>query len=277
MKTLSLIIFFVSMTPAFAAPHNSLTDTQLLQIKFDQKLNSTVSQDLLFRDESGQQVRFGDYLGKRPVVLILGYYRCPMLCSLVINGATDSFRDMKWSIGKDFDFIFVSIDPTEKPALAAQKKETCLRVYDRPDAASGWHFLTAATNTQQGGGALQPDESVQKLADEVGFRFAYDPALKQFAHPSGFVVLTPDGKVSHYFFGVTFSPDEVDAALRNAGSNKIGSPIQEFILLCCQYSPLRGKYGMFVMDAVRAGGIATLIGLGFLLIRPSHVKIKVAK
>lgn len=277
MKAIILFILVVSMSSGFAMPNNSLTDAQLLQIKFDQKLNSKISPDLTFRDESGKQVRLGDYLGKRPVVLILGYYSCPMLCTLVLNGATDSFRDLKWNVGKQFDVIFVSIDPIEKPSMAAQRKETCLRVYGRPDSANGWHFLTDVTDAQNNGGTLQPDPSLQKLADEIGFHFAYDPAIKQFAHPSGFVVLTPDGKVSHYFFGVTFSPDEVDAALRDASVKKISSPVQEFILLCCQYNPIRGKYGNLVMGTIRAGGIITVVAVGFVLFRPSHAKVKVVK
>ncbi|HEX4343766.1 MAG TPA: SCO family protein, partial [Verrucomicrobiae bacterium] len=173
--------------------------------------------------------------------------------------------------------IYVSIDPQEKFPLAAEKKETYLRVYGRKGADNGWHFLTAATTPQQIGGAQPEDASVQTLANEIGFRFAYDSALKQFAHPSGFVVLTPDGRVAHYFFGVTFSPDEVDTALRAASAKKIGSPVQEFILLCCQYSPFHGKYGNLIMDTVRAGGIVMVITLGFILLRPSRPKVEALK
>jgi protein SCO1/2 len=274
---IAMLLFFLISGGVCAAGNSSLTEAQLLEIKFDQKLNSQVSTNLIFRDESGKPVRLGDYLGKRPVVLILGYYRCPMLCNLVLNGATDSFRDLKWSVGKDFDVVFVSIDPTEKPELGAEKKKTYSRIYARPGSENGWHFLVADSNVPQSGGILQTDKSLQTLADEIGFRFAYDPALKQFAHPSGFVVLTPDGKVSHYFFGVTFSPDEVDRALRDAGDKKVGSPIREFILLCCQYSPLRGKYGNLVMDSVRAGGIATMVALGIFLFRSSRPKAEALK
>jgi protein SCO1/2 len=200
-----------------------------------------------------------------------------MLCNLVLNGTIDSFRDLKWSVGKQFDVVFISINPEEKPAAAAEKEKTYSRIYARPGSEQGWHFLTAATYPGAAGESVQPDKSLETLADEIGFHFAYDPALKQFAHPSGFVVLTPEGKVSHYFFGVTYSPKEIDGALRDASAKKVGSPVQEFIFLCCQYSPLRGKYGYLVMDTVRAGGIVTMIALGFFLFRPSRPKMEALK
>jgi protein SCO1/2 len=272
----AFLLFFI-LTIACAAANSSLTEEQLLQVKFDQKLGAQISPGLVFQDESGKPVPIGNYFGKRPVVLILGYYRCPMLCTLVLNGATECFRDLKWSAGKQFDVIFVSIDPKEKFSLAAEKRDTYVRVYGRKGSDDGWHFLTAATTPPETRDAQPEDPSVQTLADEIGFHFAYDPALKQFAHPSGLVILTPDGKVAHYCFGVTFSPDEVDAALRGAAAKKIGSPVREFILLCCQYSPFHGKYGHLVMDTVRAGGIVTVIVLGFVLLRPSRPKTGVLK
>ncbi|HEU5397448.1 MAG TPA: SCO family protein [Verrucomicrobiae bacterium] len=247
------------MTAAFAA-HSSLSDDQLMKIKFDQKLNSQVSPTLAFRDETGKPVTLGQYFGRRPVVLILGYYRCPMLCSLVLDGATASFRELRENVGEKFDVIFASIDPTEKPSLAAAKKAAYLREYGRRGSADGWHFLTGDTN------------SIRTLASEVGFRYVYDPALKQYAHPSGFVVLTPDGKVSHYFFGVTYSPREVDQALTEASAKKIGSPVEQFILLCCQYSPLHGRYGNLVMNVVRAGGIGTVLAMAFFFVRSQRNK-----
>jgi protein SCO1/2 len=259
MKTIfAIAILFSFLLFANAAP-NSLSDEQLLQIKFDQKLNSQVSPDLVFRDETGNQIRLGDYFGKRPTVLILGYFGCPMLCTLVLNGAVSSFQDLKWSVGENFDVIDVSIDPNEMPQLAAEKKKTYVRSYGRgnPD---GWHFLTGDKN------------SIQKLADEVGFHFAWDPAIKQFAHPSGLVILTPDGKVSHYIFGVTYSAADLNSALRGAGANKTGSPVEQFILLCFHYSPLTGKYGNLIMIAVRVGGIAMMIALGAIIFRQTRRK-----
>jgi protein SCO1/2 len=260
MKTIFAILFLFAFLFSTDAANNSLTDEQLLQIKFDQKLNSQVSPALIFRDETGKQIQIGNYFGKRPIVLILGYYSCPMLCTLVLNGATESFRELKANAGEQFDVIFVSIDPAEMPSLAAEKKKNYLREYGRRGNPNGWHFLTGDKT------------SIQTLADEVGFHFAYDPALKHFAHPSGFVVLTPDGKVSHYFFGVTFSPKELDLALHEAKAKKIGSPVEQFILLCCEYSPLRGKYGNLAMAIVRVGGISTVVVLGIFFVRTNRRK-----
>lgn len=272
MKTIAAILLLLSLLCRAGAAENSLTDVQLLQIKFVQKLNSQVSPDLVFRDETGKQVRLGDYLGKRPIVLVMGYYTCPMLCSLVLNGMTESLRDLRWSAGKQFDVIFVSIDPNEDPKLAAAKKKTYLRVYGRRGSEDGWHFLSAMPSSQGKTGPPQQDKAVQTLANEIGFRYAYDAGLKEYAHPSGFVVLTPEGKVAHYFFGVTFSAKELDAALHDASAKKIDSPVQEFILLCCEYNPMRGKYGYLVMDAVRVGGIGMVVALGIFFIRPIRRK-----
>jgi len=261
----AILILLPFLKPVRAATNNSLTDEQLLQIKFVQKLDSQVSPNLVFRDETGKRVSLGDYFGRRPVVLFLGYYGCPMLCTLVLNGATESFRDLQWSAGKEFEVVFVSIDPAETSRLAAAKKSSYVRDYGRPGTENGWHFLT--------GNAA----AIQTLADEIGFRYAYDACLRQYAHPSGFVVLTPEGKVAHYFFGVTFSPAEVNTALREADEKKIGSPVRELILLCCQYSPLHGKYGNLAMDLVRAGGIGTVVALGIYFARPARRKPEARK
>ncbi|MGH7940900.1 MAG: SCO family protein [Limisphaerales bacterium] len=265
-----LMSFFLWAARGNAA--NSLTDAQLLQIKFDQKPGSQVASDLVFRDETGKQVRLGDYFGKRPIILILGYYRCPMLCTLILDGMTEGLRDLRWTAGNQFDVIFISIDPREKPALAAAKKKIYLRDYGRDGAQGGWHFLVAATASPQTANPPPPDKAIQKLASEIGFRFAYDPGLRQFAHPAGFVVLTPAGKVAHYFFGVTFSAKEMNTALRDASAQKIDSPVRDFILLCCEYSPLRGKYGTLIMDTMRVGGVGMVAALGIYFIRPSRRK-----
>ncbi|HEY1790271.1 MAG TPA: SCO family protein [Verrucomicrobiae bacterium] len=271
-----MVVFLLSALNTLAA-QNTLTDAQLLQIKFDQKPGSQVSPDLVFRDETGKPVRLGDYFGKRPIVLIPGYYKCPMLCNLIMQGVIESLRDLRWSVGEQFDVIFISIDPREGPKLAADKKKLDLRDYGRAGTENGWHFLVAATSPVgrvASPGAPKPldDKAIQTLADEIGFRFAYDAGLKQFAHPSGFVILTPDGKVAHYFFGVTFSAKEVDVALRHANARKTDSPVRDFILLCCEYSPLRGKYGNVIMDSVRVGGLGMVAALGIYFVRPIRRK-----
>jgi len=239
--------------PAFSAA-TSLSDDALLRIGFDQKLNVQVSLDLPFRDESGAQVKLGKYFGQRPVILMMGYYGCPMLCTLVLNGAVESLQDIKGNIGEEFEMVYVSIDSTETPELATAKKQTYLKRYGRDGADSGWHFLTGE------------EPAVRQLADEIGFKYAYDGSVKQFAHPSGLVILTPEGKVSRYFFGVSFSPDELSVALRDASSKKIGSPIERLLLLCFHYNPLRGKYGEAIMISLRVAAGITMLGLAAVVI-----------
>jgi len=231
-----------------------LSDNTLSQIRFDQKLNTQVTSSLSFQDEDGKPVQMGQYFGQKPIVLVLGYYECPMLCTLVLNGMVESAADMKWSIGQDYDVVNVSISPDETPALAAAKKRSYLKRYGRQTAAAGWHFLTGN------------EASIRQLADEVGFRYAYDPASKQYAHPSGLVVLTPDGKVSRYLFGVTYSPKDLYGALRDASSNKVGSPIQQLILLCFHYNPITGKYSGIIVVLLRVLAAVTMLGLLSLIV-----------
>ncbi len=255
-NTLTLLFVLLGFAASAAEqPASSLSDDALLQIKFDQKLNNSISLDAQFRDENGNAVQLGNYFGKRPVILVLGYYECPMLCSLVLNGLIEAMQDLKLDAGKEFEVVNVSIDPRETPALASAKKRVYIKRYGRKGADVGWHFLTG------------DDAAIHTLANEVGFHFAYDPLAKQFAHPSGIVILTGDGKVSRYLFGVTFSAKELDAALRDAGAKKIGSPIQQLMLLCFHYSPLTGKYGNLVVNGMRVSAFATVAALGMMLLR----------
>jgi protein SCO1/2 len=234
---------------ALAADAAQLPDSALREIRFDQNINAQIPLDAEFRDETGKAVRIGDYFGKKPVVLVLGYYGCPMLCTLVLNGLVEALQDLKLDIGNQFDVLDISISPTETPALAAAKKREYLRHYGRPGADRGWHFLTGG------------EAAIQKVSHAVGFRYAYDATIKQYAHPSGFIVLTPQGKVARYFFGVNFRGQELNDALRGASANRVGSPIRQLFLLCFHYSPITGKYGGLVINAVRSVGIATLLAL----------------
>ena len=244
MKTRFPILFWVMIALSLKA--QALTDEQISDIRFDQKLDTQISLDLTFRDENGKAVKLQNYFDKKPVVLVLGYYTCPMLCTLTFNGMVESMEDMKWSIGDQFNVVHVSIDPKESSGLALAKKQTYLKRYGRPGAASGWHFLTG------------DEPQIKKLCDEVGFHYAYDPAVKQYAHPSGIIILTPEGKVSKYFFGVSFSSPELYAALRAASTHKVGSPIERLVLLCFHYSPIHGKYGVLIMTMLRVFGAVTL-------------------
>ncbi len=239
---------------ALSAASQSLTDSQLGEIRFEQKIGSQVSPDLQFRDENGNPVKLRDYFGQKPIVLVPGYYECPMLCTLTFNGMVESMNDMKWSIGNQFAVIHFSINSKETPALASAKKQTYLKRYGRPNAADGWHFLTGEEPT------------IRKLADEVGFHYAYDASIQQYAHPGGLVVLTPDGRIAKYFFGVKFTANDLYTALQDAADRKLGSPIEKLVLLCFRYSPIHGKYGALIMNVVRVLGIATLGAITWLAV-----------
>lgn len=248
-----LLVFAAALNFVNPAGGQELTDGALAQIRFEQKLNSRISLGLSFQDEEGRQVQLSQYFGSKPVLLVLGYYQCPMLCTLVLNGMVESAADMKWSIGREFEVVDISISPNETPLLAAAKKRTYLKRYGRSQAAQGWHFLTGN------------EQSIRQLADEVGFRYAYDPASKQYAHPSGLVVLTPEGKVSKYLFGVTYAPKDLFAALSDASTSRVGSPIQQLILLCFHYNPITGKYSGLIVVILRLLGLATILGLAGLI------------
>ncbi|HEX3626005.1 MAG TPA: SCO family protein [Verrucomicrobiae bacterium] len=252
--TLLLLAFAICSLACRRAGAQSLSDDQLLSVTFEQNLNSQINRDLQFRDENGHDVRLGDYFGKKPVVLVLGYYQCPMLCTLTLNGLVQAMEDMKWTVGRDFEIINVSIDPRETPALAQAKKNNYLKKYGRAGADAGWHFLTGG------------EPAIHELTTEAGFKYVFDPASKQYAHPSGVVILTPDGKISRYLFGVTYHASDLFASLRDASGEKIGSPIQQLILLCFHYNPITGKYGAAIMLTVRLLGATTVIAVTWLIV-----------
>ena len=241
-----LTLGFATVAGGAEAP---LSDETLAGIRFDQKPGSKVSPSLVFRDETGQQIQLAQYFGQKPVLLVLGYYECPMLCTLVLNGMVESASDLKWSIGREFEVIDVSINPHESSTLAAAKKRSYLKRYGRSGASAGWHFLTGN------------ESSIRQLTEEVGFRYAYDPVAKQYAHASGLVILTPQGKVSGYLFGVTYPASELLASLQRASSNQVASAIRQFILLCFHYNPINGKYSRTILTILRVLGLATVVGL----------------
>ena len=236
--------------PLWAQP---VADDALAQIRFEQRQGAKISLSLPFRDEEGREVTLKQYCGPHPVVLVLGYYQCPMLCTLVLNGLTESAAEMKWSIGREFDVVSVSVNPHETPALAAAKKRSYVKRYGRSGTAQGWHFLTGS------------EPAIRQLADEVGFRYVYDSGSKQYAHPSGLVILTPSGDISGYLFGVNYRPNDLFQALQRAGSNQVSSPIQQFILLCFRYNPITGKYSGAILNSVRLLSLATLAALVWLV------------
>ena len=254
MKRLFLLLLLLAAFPGavtrVSALNTNASDAIFKQGRFDQNLGAQVPLDAVFRDESGQPQTLRGILGQRPAILVLGYHECPMLCSLVLGGLVESMNDLRLTSGRDFDLIDVSINPTDSPAQAAQQKRIYFKRYARHDADTGWHFLTC------------PDPATtHQLADAVGFRYAYDPENKQYAHPSGAVVLTPEGKVARYFFGVTFDPGDLQTALLAAGQRTIGARVQELLLTCFHYSPINGKYGVFIINGVRVAGVLTLLAM----------------
>jgi protein SCO1/2 len=225
------------------------------RIGIDQKLNQQVPLDLAFTDESGREVRLGDYFGRRPVVLALVYYECPMLCTQVLNGVTTALGVLNFTVGQEFDVVAVSINPSETPQLAAQKKAAYVQRYGRPGSESGWHFLTGR------------QESIERLAQAVGFRYEYDEATRQYVHAAGVEVLTPKGVISKYFYGIEYSSRDLKFGLMEASEERIGSAIDSVLLLCYHYDPTTGKYGATAITAIRIGGVATVVAfLSFLFV-----------
>jgi protein SCO1/2 len=220
---------------------------------FDQKLNAQVPLDLIFRDETGAEVRLGDLVNDKPVILNLVYFECPMLCTEVLNGLIAAVKEVKFNVGDEYEIITVSFDPTETPDLAAAKKKNCIEEYGRAGADKGWHFLTGDA------------PAITALTESVGFKYQYDEKSEQYAHASGIMVLTPGGKVSHYLFGVYFSPYDLRLSLVKASEGKIGSPVDQIVLFCYHYDPVLGKYTAAVMNMIRAGGALTLAVLVLLV------------
>jgi protein SCO1/2 len=223
-------------------------------IGLDQHLDEQVPLDLEFRDEAGKTVRLSQYFGEKPVILTLVYFRCPMLCTQVLNGLLKSSQAIQLAMGKDYDVISVSIDPDETPAMAAAKKQRYVDSYRRAGAAEGWHFLTGN------------QASIDRLTRAVGYRYRYDANSDQFAHPSGIVVLTPHGKISRYFYGIDYPPGNLRLALVESSQNRIGTLVDQVLLLCFHYNPATGKYGLVISRVMQLAGLITVGVLGSFLI-----------
>jgi protein SCO1 len=260
-------LFFGSGTNAqFQYPTQNIdVRPELLKdVGIDQKLNDSVPLDLTFRDEAGETVKLGQFFGDKPVVLSLVYYNCPMLCTQVLNGMERSLKDVPMDIGKQFSVVTVSIDPTERPALASAKRALYTGLYGRPGATQGWHFLTG------------DEPQIKRLANAVGFRYAYDPASKQFAHASAIMILTPQGKLSRYLYGIQYATRDLRLGLVEASEGKIGTPVDQILLFCYHYDAATGKYSLLISRVLKAAGIFTIlvIGIGiFLLARSEHYSL----
>ena len=223
-------------------------------ISIDQNLKQQVPLDLPFKDEDGRDVKLSDYFGNKPVILSLVYYECPMLCTETLNGMVSAFKVLKFDAGKEFNVVTISFDARETPALAAQKKANYLRQYGRPGAEQGWHFLTG------------PQSSIDAVTKAVGFHYAWDQSTQQFAHATALMLLTPDGKIAQYYYGVEFSPRDLRFGIIEASQGKTGTVVDQVLLYCFHYDPRSGKYGAVITRVVQLAGAATILLLGGFMI-----------
>ena len=247
----ALAMALTTITPARAEDPNSAVLPKALEgVGFDQKLDQQLPLALRFRDQSAREVALGDYFGKRPVVMALVYYDCPMLCTLVLNGLVSSMKALDFLPARDFDVVAVSFDPREKPDLAHAKRAAYLERYGRPGTEDGFHFLTGDA------------QAIAALTQAVGFRYSFDKESGQFAHPAGIFVATPDGRISRYLFGADYAPRDLRLALVESAAGRIGTVTDQLLLYCYHYDPASGRYTTAVMNLIRAGGIATALSLG---------------
>ncbi|HEX2330240.1 MAG TPA: SCO family protein [Candidatus Angelobacter sp.] len=225
------------------------------QIGIEQNLNQQVPLDLTFTDENGRQVQLRQYFGRKPVILTLVYYQCPMLCSQVLNGLTGALNGIvKLNVGRDFDIVTVSFDPRDDAKAAAENKKLYINRYRRPGAAEGWHFLTGK------------EDQIKALTHAVGFRYAWDPEIQQYAHASGIMLLTPDGRLAQYYYGIEYAPRDIQFGLIESSQGKIGNVVDKLLLYCYHYDPARGKYGAVIFNILRVSALATVLVLGGFMI-----------
>ena len=229
----------------------------LLNVKFDPQLNAQIPLDAQFVDEAGSSVRLGQYFGKKPVVLVFAYYTCPMLCSQVEQAVVGTLKMISFNPGTDYDVVFVSFDTADTPDTAVKKKHEALRTFARPADDGGWHFLTGRR------------ESIDAVTKAANFSYSYDEQSKTYAHASGILLLTPDGRISRYFFGVDYPANHVRLGLVDASAGKIGTPVDHLLLFCYQYDPTKARYSATILTVIRMGGVVTLfcMVLGFVIFR----------
>src|ERR1700747_1759480 len=255
----SLILLLASvawgqgMTQGIMSPPANFRLLYLTNVGIEQHLDGQVPPDLAFVDDTGRAVKLGDYFGKKPLILNLVYYNCPMLCGEELAGISSALKVVKFDVGKEFEILTVSFNPKETPILAAAKKQEYVKRYGRPNASAGWHFLTG------------PAESINALTKVVGFQYQYDESKNQYAHATAIMVLTPQGRISRYFYGVEFPPKDLRMGLVEASQGKIGNAVDAVLLYCYHYNPETGKYGVMVTNILRLAAAATILLLGGLL------------
>jgi protein SCO1/2 len=243
--------------PSNVGTASSTMPPALVNVGFEPPLNGQMPLDVTFRDETGRSVQLRDYFGKKPVVLAFVYYGCPMLCSQVEQGVVGSLRMLSFNPGRDYDAVFVSFDSRETPDMAASKKETALSHFRRPETAPGWHFLTGS------------EQSINAVTHAANFRYSFNPKTNFFAHASGAMILTPDGRISRYFYGVEYPGRDMRLGLVDASAGKIGNPIDRALLFCYQYDPTTATYSASILKIIRLAGVLTILCIvgGILIFR----------
>jgi protein SCO1/2 len=235
--------------PTGTGPASQNVPSILQNVGFEPPLNGHLPLDLAFRDETGRSVQFREYFSQKPVLLALVYYGCPMLCDQTEQGVVGALRMLSFNPGRDYEVVFVSFDPRESPDMAAQKKEVAMTHFRRPETAAGWHFLTG------------PKESVDALTKAANFRYSFDEKSGLFAHAAGIMLLTPDGRISRYFYGVEYPARDLRLGLVDASAGKIGTPIDRALLFCYRYDPTSARYSASILSIIRLAGILTVLGL----------------
>jgi len=256
---------WAQMNNGVMSPPANTRPPRLENVGIEQHLDAQVPPDLTFRDETGKTVKLADYFGRKPLILNLVYYNCTMLCGEALAGLASAMRLVKFDVGNEFDVVTVSFDPRETPEMAAAKKKDYVGRYGRPNAAAGWHFLTG-----------QP-ESINALTKAVGFQYQYDAKTNQYAHATAIMVLTPQGRISRYFYGVDFPPKDLRMGLVEASQGKIGNAVDAVLLYCYHYDPETGKYGAMVANILRLAAAATILFVGTFLFILWRLDLSVTK
>jgi len=250
--SLMFAVFMVHSLPAAGADEAPQPEP-LDQVKIVQRLNEKLPLDTVFRNEAGKEVALGSYFGDRPVLLAFVYYECPMLCTLILNGIVRVLRAIPFLPGKDFEVVAISFDPGETHALAAEKKKNYLKQYVRKGTEAGWHFLTG------------DEESIRRVTEAAGFHYAYDSESDEYAHGSALMVLTPEGRLSRYFYGIEYPARDLRLSLVEASRGKIGSLVDQVILFCFHYDPVTGKYGFAIFSVLRLAGVFTVLAIAWFI------------
>jgi protein SCO1 len=250
---LTVPAFGQGMSQGMMSPPATMRPPGLKDVGIQQNLNTQIPADLTFRDENGKTVKLGDYFDKKPIILSLVYYQCTMLCGEVLNGLDTALRVLKFDVGNQFDVLTVSFDPKDTPEVATIKKAEYLKRYKRSGAETGWHFLTGQR------------PAIDALTKAAGFQYQYDPKSEQFAHSTAIMILTPEGKIAQYYYGVEYAPKDLRLGLIQASNHKIGNVVDEVLLYCYHYDPNTGKYGAAIFKILRLSGAATILIMGVFL------------